>query len=199
MKYLATIILTFIFAMNIYAQETKKSDDLPYYQVPEYGNTKYTAGTVTARMVDGLGFRYRWATEDLREEDLQYKASDSARTILETVDHLLNLSRVILNSTLKVPTDFTKEKPTLTYEEKRKETLQNFEKASAILMKAKSLKKFKIIFIAKKGESQYPFWNQINGPIADAIWHSGQIATLRRAAGNPLSSKVSFLRGKIRE
>ena len=36
-------------------------DDLPYYQIPEYP-AEFTAETVAARMIDGLGFRYRWAT-----------------------------------------------------------------------------------------------------------------------------------------
>lgn len=184
------------FTLTSMAQENKS--ELPYYEVPEY-YSEYTAGTVVARMVDGLGFRYRWATEDLRAVDLEYKISEDGRTSEETINHILGLSRVIVNSTLKVPTDYTVNRPSLTYEQKRKETLENFYKASQILQKAKSLKAFKIKFISARGESEYPFWNQINGPIADAIWHCGQIVSMRRASGNPLNSKVSFLQGKVRE
>ncbi len=194
MKYL----LLLFFTTNIMAQETQNNDKLPYYEVPEY-YSEYTTGTVVARMVDGLGFRYRWATENLRPEDLKYKISEDGRTSEETINHILGLSRVIVNSTLKVPTDYTVNRPSLTYEQKRKETLENFYKASQILQKAKSLKAFKIKFISARGESEYPFWNQINGPIADAIWHCGQIVSMRRASGNPLNSKVSFLQGKVRE
>lgn len=184
------------FTLTSMAQENKS--ELPYYEVPEY-YSEYTAGTVVARMVDGLGFRYRWATEDLQAVDLEYKISEDGRTSEETINHILGLSRVIVNSTLKVPTDYTVNRPSLTYEQKRKETLENFYKASQILQKAKSLKAFKIKFISARGESEYPFWNQINGPIADAIWHCGQIVSMRRASGNPLNSKVSFLQGKVRE
>ncbi len=194
MKYL----LLLFFTTNIMAQETQNNDKLPYYEVPEY-YSEYTTGTVVARMVDGLGFRYRWATENLRPEDLKYKISEDGRTSEETINHILGLSRVIVNSTLKVPTDYTVNRASLTYEQKRKETLENFYKASQILQKAKSLKAFKIKFISARGESEYPFWNQINGPIADAIWHCGQIVSMRRASGNPLNSKVSFLQGKVRE
>ena len=42
---------------------------LPYYEIPDYPET-YTAGSVAARMLDGLGFRYYWATEGLNEDDL---------------------------------------------------------------------------------------------------------------------------------
>lgn len=174
-------------------------DELPYYEVSEYTDVEYTAGTVAARMIDGLGFRYRWSTEDLREVDLNYQITDSSRTTIQTIDHLLGLSRVIVNATLKVPTDFTKQQPELTFEEKRKETLENFKTASAILMTADNLEDFKIQFVFSGGESEYPFWNNINGPIADALWHCGQVTMLRRASGNPISKKVQFLQGKIGE
>ena len=54
-------------------------------------------------MVDGLGFRYYWATEGLRDEDLAYKPSEEARTTSETIDHIYGLTKVIVNSTLKKP------------------------------------------------------------------------------------------------
>lgn len=188
------VSLTLILSINVMAQ-----DELPFYEVADYTDVSYTAGSVAARMVDGLGFRYRWATEDLREEDLAYKITDSSRTSLETIDHILGLSRVIVNATNQVPTDFTKQRPELTFEEKRKETLANLERASRILITAQSLEEFKIEFVFSGGESEYPFWNNINGPIADALWHCGQVTMLRRASGNPISSKVRFLQGKIGE
>jgi hypothetical protein len=55
--------------------------------------------------------------------------------------------------------------------------------------------------IMKRGESQseFPFWNLINGPISDCLWHVGQVVSFRRASGNPLSDKISVLTGKARE
>ena len=197
MKRFAFSVILLILNLTVMAQESN-TNDLPYYEVPEYYEN-YTAGTVAARMVDGLGFRYRWATEDLREVDLIYKPTDSSRTTLQTSDHSLGLSRVIVNATLKVPSNFTKEQPQLTYEQKRKETLENIKKASEILQKATSLTDFNMHIISSRGESEHPFWNSINGPIADAIWHTGQVTLLRRSSGNPISKKVSFLRGKIKE
>ena len=195
MKRLVISFIVLFLNLSMMGQEAK-TDNLPYYEVPEYYET-YTAGTVAARMVDGLGFRYRWATEDLREEDLDYKPTDSSRTTIQTIDHILGLSRVIVNATLKTPSDFTKQQSELNYEQKRKETLENFKKASEILQNATSLTDFNMHFISSKGESEFPFWNSINGPIADALWHTGQVALLRRASGNPISKKVSFLTGKI--
>ncbi len=169
--------------------ELKEKNDLPYYEIEE-APKEYTAGAVAGRMVDGLGFRYYWATESLRDEDLAYKPSKEGRTTGETIDHILGLSHMILNATLNVPNGKTQTK--LTFTEKRKRTLKNFKKASDILKESKDLSKLKIIF----GERKIDFWNAINGPIADATWHVGQIVSFRRSSGNPLPSGVSFLTGK---
>ena len=44
-----------------------------------------------------------------------------------------------------------------------------------------------------------PFWNIINGPISDALWHCGQVVMLRRSSGNPFNSKVNLFSGKLKE
>ena len=194
------IIILFIyitmFTMN--AQNTDNSN-LPYFQIPEYPES-YTAGSVAARMIDGLGFRYYWASKDLRDVDLNYKPSDSGRACKETIHHLYGLSNVIVNAATKTVNDrtnFVKEE--LNFEEKRKKTLLNFKKAADILRSQNDLSDFKLIFKSDKGSSEFPFWNNINGPIADAIWHTGQVVLMRRASGNPFNSKVSVFNGKLRE
>jgi len=68
------------------APEANDMTELPYTTIPAYPEN-YTATGIAARTVDGLGFRYRWATEDLREEDLNYRPDSTARTSLETMDH----------------------------------------------------------------------------------------------------------------
>lgn len=35
---------------------------MPYYEVPEYAK-EFTAGTITARMVDALEFRFYWSSK----------------------------------------------------------------------------------------------------------------------------------------
>ncbi|WP_084373224.1 DinB family protein [Reichenbachiella faecimaris] len=173
-----------------------------YYKIPDYPEN-YNAGTVAARVVDGLGLRYYWGTVGLRADDLDYKPSPEARTAAETIDHIYGLTNVLVNSTRKLPNDFTKEEEEeeLTFEEKRAKTLQNIREASEILKRssAEDLASYKIIFISSRGTSEYPFWNQLNGPLADAIWHVGQVVSFRRASGNPFNSNVSLLRGRLRD
>ena len=61
------------------------------------------------------------------------------------------------------------------------------------------LKAFKIVFQRGDNRSEFPFWNQLNGPIADALWHVGQVVTFRRSSGNPMNPKVSVLQGNVRQ
>lgn len=192
MKHIVITSLLLVISIQMTGQE--KNDH--YYKIPE-APKEYKAGTVVSRMIDGLGFRYYWATYKLRPEDLSYKPSEEARTTEETIDHILGLSQVILNSALKVPNE--KPQPKMTYAEKRAKTLENLKKASAIFKESSDLSEHKIIFKRGNKTSEYPFWNQINGPISDAIWHVGQVVSFRRASGNPFPKGVSVLRGEKRD
>ncbi len=179
------LIFTTIFTMN-------SQEKLPYYEIPEAPN-EFTAGTTASRMVDGLGFRFYWATEGLTEKDLAFKPTDESRTTGETIDHILGLSQVILNATLKVVNGG--KQPVMTFAEKRKKTLENLQQASKILKESTDVSDYKLIF----GETEIPFWNVINGPISDALWHTGQVVSFRRSSGNPFPKGVSVLRGTKKE
>lgn len=170
--------------------------ELPYYEIPEYPS-EYNEGTVVARMIDGLGFRYYWATEGLRAEDLAFKPSEKGRTSEETIDHILGLTNVVLNSALK-KVNQPLEAEGKSFEEKRAMTLNMLKQAADIFRSTDDLNQFRIVFKSENGTNEYPFWNQINGPIADALWHVGQVITHRRTSGNPFNSKVSVFTGKVR-
>ena len=197
MKTKILLLILLIFSLNMINAQDKIEEKLPYYQIPDYPE-EYNQGTVAARIVDGLGFRYYWVTEGLRDEDLKFKPSEDARTTQETIDHLYGLSRVIVNSTLKKP-NVSIEESEMTFAEKRKKTLENFKTAADILRVSTDLSDFKIVFKRDNNSSEYPFWNQLNGPIADAIWHCGQVVSFRRSSGNPFNSKASVFQGKLRD
>lgn len=173
--------------------------DLPYREIPDYPAT-FTAGTVSARVLDGLGFRYYWATEGLRPEDLSFQANKDGRTTMETVTHIYDLTQTIINAARSVPNDATLPKPKLTFEEMRRKTLENIRDASEILKKLtdKQVSELKVIFKNDKGATEFPFWNELNGPIADALWHTGQVVSYRRGSGNPFNAKASVFTGKVR-
>lgn len=196
MKTLFTCLLLLI-ALNVQSQDAMK-DTLPYAEIPE-APENYTAGAVVSRMIDGLGFRYYWATEGLTEKDLAYTPGNDGRTIEQTLKHIYGLSAVIANASKKQPTDRTIETPEMNYEEIRKATLENFKIASELLLVAEDLGEHAIVFKRANGESEFPFWNNINGPIEDAVWHAGQVVVLRRSAGNPINSKVNVFLGKLND
>lgn len=178
-------------------QSEVMGDTLPYKTIPNYPE-KYTPESVIARMIDGVGFRFYWATEGLRKEDLAYKPSPEARTSEQTIDHILGLSNIIINSFTKtVNTQSGEEISSLSFEIKRKKVLENLKKASDMLRSGSiSLEDSKILFKRKDKTLEFPFWNQINGPISDALWHIGQVVTFRRSSGNPFNAKVDVFMGK---
>lgn len=187
-------------AIPLNAQENSSNTSLPYYQIPDYPE-KYTAGNVIARMVDGLGYRYYWASEGLRAEDLAYAPSEDSRDAEHTLEHIYDLSRTILTTIQKNPNVRPFPEEEIDFMEMRKRTLQNLKAASDILRsnKKKDFKESDVVFQRGEKSSNFPFWNLINGPIEDAIYHTGQIVAYRRASGNPIDSKVNVFRGKNRE
>ena len=172
-------------------------DNLPYYEIPEYPS-EYNECTVVARMIDGLGFRFYWATEGLRAEDLAFKPSEKGRTTEETIDHIVGLTNFVYNSALKRANQ-SLDLEGKTFEEKRAITLSMLKEISDIFRSCDDLSKFKIVFKRGDQTNELPFWNQINGPIADALWHVGQVVTHRRTSGNPFNSKVSVFTGTVRQ
>ncbi len=166
-----------------------------YYTIPDTPTT-YTAATVVARLVDGLGFRYFWATEGLTEKDLNYKPSADARTTLETLEHINGLVEILVNTVNKKSTTFGNPAVKISFAQLRDKTLKNIQTASELLKKSDTkLESLDMIFERASNKTEYPFWNLINGPISDALWHVGQVVSFRRGSGNPLPKGVNVLTG----
>ncbi|MFQ3181226.1 MAG: hypothetical protein ACI9Z4_000819 [Polaribacter sp.] len=189
MKINFLIITMLFFTISTNSQET-----LPYYQIPDM-EENYSAQNIVARMVDGLGFRFYWSTEGLRAEDLAYQPKGEGRNCQQTVNHLYDLSKMMLRLT---KTDFKQEqeKDKMTFVEMRKQTLLNIQALSNHIQMSENLSEFTVKIA---GEITVAFFNVINGPMSDAIWHAGQIASFRRSSGNPINSKVNHFTGTVRE
>ena len=195
------IILLFVIMIgpNVHGQEavipSADSSDY-YYNIPGYPES-YSAENVAARLVDGLGFRFYWASEGLRQADLDYKPSAEGRTTAETIDHILGLSFTIINATTSTVNE-SRDRSGMSIAEKRNLALENIRKASENLKSAKAgdIESMRSIFKRDTPpDFELPFWNMVNGPIADAIYHSGQVTTFRRSSGNPIRSGISMFRG----
>jgi len=81
--------------------------------------------------------------------------------------------------------------------ELRKLTLTQLETASLIFqnMNDEELSKQKVIFDREGKTSKFPLWNLLNGPLADAIYHTGQVVSFRRISGNPIPKGVNVFLG----
>ena len=196
MKSLTIILLLFVSGIRLAGQDKA----LPYYEIPPQPE-KYSAGGIASRMIDGLGFRYYWATEGLRAEDLAFKPGVDARTSEETINHIYDLSVIIVNATTKTTNTPQSNKSNPGFSEIRRLTLENLKAASDRLRVCtdEEMNEFKIVFKRDNRTTEFPFWNNINGPIADALWHVGQVVTFRRSSGNPFTDKVSVFTGKARQ
>ena len=182
-----------IFCTVIIANSQEK---LPYYEIHE-APEKFTAGTVVSRMIDGLGFRFYWASEGLMEDDLNFKPSEEARTSIETIQHIFGLTNMIHNCVTQERHENGNPKE-MTFEELRKSILVRLKESSDILRNSDDISQFKIVMGSGDRKTELPFWNQINGPIADALWHTGQVVSFRRSSGNPYNSNASVFSGKVR-
>ena len=184
--------LTLLFFVSSFAM----AQALPFSQIPE-APKQLTPSTTLLRMVQGLGFRYYWATEGLRKEDLDYRPSQEASSSLETLQHLYSLSKTIAEAVQNIPSKRPDTKAPVTLEFLRAETLTNLELAAQVLSQAdqEGLERMKIVFDREGKQSAFPLWNLINGPISDALYHTGQVVSFRRTSGNPIAKGVNVFLG----
>ena len=177
-----------------------EKDTLPYYEIPTYPDS-FSAELVVARMIDGLGFRFYWATEGLRPEDLAFRPSPEARSTEETIGHILELCNFIMTTVQQAPNLLSGEEVSaMSFEAKRKQTLESLKTASDLLKTGPgTLADYPLVFQNGGQRNEFPFWNMLNGPIADALWHTGQVVSFRRSSGNPFDSRASVFTGRFRE
>lgn len=184
------VFLLSLIAMTI--TNAQENAGLPYAEIPK-SEENYTASSSVGRMVDALGFRYYWASHALSAKDLAYKISADSRSCQETVSHIYELT-VMTCRLLKIAGKPQKEIGKLSFKELRAQTLRNIEVISNAIKESQDLANFDQ---KKEGKVTLPFYHIINGPLADAIWHTGQLAVFRRASGNPINPKINHFAGTI--
>ena len=83
------------------------------------------------------------------------------------------------------------------YKALRKATLSLLSIASEklILATEEEVSQMKVVFDRQGKISSFPVWNLMNGPLQDAIYHTGQIVSFRRTTGNPIPKGVNVFLG----
>lgn len=151
-----------------------------YHRIPAYPE-EVSVGTILTRLLDGLGFRFYWSTEGLRRTDYQYRPRRDCMSVEELVRHIWGLVNWVTLSA----TDTGFERPG-DIEETREQILDmiHYLRNETMSMRAGELADITI--------DGHSFWHIINGPIADALTHVGQINSFRRLSGNPVHGANVF-------
>jgi hypothetical protein len=144
-----------------------------FNRIPPYPET--VSGTTTiVRLLDGLGFRFRWSTEGLTDEDYGFRPAPDCMSIEELVGHVWGLVNWVSQS---VGLDGSERGDEAAITRGRVLEIIHAIRDALCSMSDEDLKETTI-----RG---MPFWHIINGPISDALTHVGQINSFRRLAGNP--------------
>ncbi len=149
-------------------------------EVPEEISTV----NVICRMLDGLGFRFYWVTEGMTKEQYYFKPDYEYHGISELVSHIWDLVNWMHTGLF----DEEVERPESIIDQ-RNHILEIIEK---LRDRFQNMSPEDLDNVSLNG---LPFWNLINGPIADALSHVGEISVLRSLAGYP-NKKAQFFSGK---
>lgn len=193
-KVIAVLVIGLCYSTT--AQRDSMTTQLPFDTIGIYPDT-LTPATMLARSIEGLGFRYYWATAGLEVVDYNFTSGNGNRTSREIMEHLLGLSDMICNVVLGKPNIRPRPNTKKSDFVRRRTTLHNLKRAADYLMANPDLNLEARPIIFQRGEniSDLPHWHLYNGPLADAIWHCGQIVSNRRASGNPINPSVSVFMG----
>lgn len=138
--------------------------------------------TAIARMVDALGFRYRWSLEGLNDDFLVFRPSPDSMNVKELLVHIHFLA-----SRLHACFVEERDRPLAasSLHGIKDETLEILHSIRERLVAMPDSELSQRSVVRKANNAVFPFWNFINGPLADALTHVGQINSWRRIAGHP--------------
>lgn len=160
--------------------------------------TQLNTGTILARMVEGIGFKYFWATEGLTESDLAYSPGNENRTLLQTLDHMYNMldftGYVLEGKTYPFP----ETENGWTFAVLRDQTLKRIAKIQQHLLSLEDqdLNGKSIHLTMNEQPMEFPIWHLFNGPLIDFMSHLGQVVVFRRANHNPIDPYVQPFMGQ---
>jgi uncharacterized damage-inducible protein DinB len=149
------------------------NQSLPFRHINGYP-ARTNGPSVIARLLDGLGFRFHWATDGLSADHYTFSPGQGCQSIGELVCHIWGLVNWVHLSVFG-------------QEEQRPEDA-SAQRAHALAMLHKLREHFVTLddaALETVSINGRPFWHMINGPLADALTHVGQINAFRRLAGNP--------------
>ena len=126
------------------------------------------------RLVDAIGFRFRWAAEGMVDTDLPYKPAPDCMTHAELIVHIHDLL-VTAAKNAGMPS----EEPLPAFASSGQMTSRVLDVCTRLSALFKSMSETDLA-------ARTPgLWTMINGHLADCLTHIGQILSWRRLAGAP--------------
>jgi hypothetical protein len=148
--------------------------------IPDPSDT-YTATTVTIRMLQAVEYRFCRATQDLDASHYDFRPTPDAMPLGDLISHIGDL---VTWTAASLSVDCEKPGTDL-------DAIQDILQKTAGQLETMSDADLTAVKLGGTRE----FWYAINGPIADALTHIGQINTYKRLIGiTPTSG--SYLDGK---
>jgi hypothetical protein len=141
-----------------------------------------SAGAILGRLADAVGFRYRWATEGITAADMAARPAEGCMSLGELLAHVLELLSWVAGRVGVQP-----HSEPVQSGEPRVLRARTLELAAALGARFKAMPDGELaaVRIRSSRGDELPIWNVVNGPLADALTHVGQILSWRRIAGSP--------------
>jgi hypothetical protein len=155
------------------------------------GPETVTGSAVLVRLVEGIGFRFAWATEGLREPDLSCRPTPETMSIAELAAHVRDLVTWVAIAAGAVPADTKPPASPPPFASVRQRTLEVLSLLRARLADMSDGDIGTIRIGSRAGPVPWP--HIVNGPLSDALTHIGQINVIRRSSGNPVPKANVFL------
>jgi hypothetical protein len=168
------------------------STGLDFSSIPP-GPAQVSGGAVLTCLVAGIGFRFYWVTEGLRDEDIALRVIPEAMSIAELTVHVLELAEWVAEAAVAIPKADGTPNGDPAFPENRRRALEMLALLRDRFSAMRDEEISAIRLPARAGGLPWP--HIINGPLADALTHVGQINLLRRASGNPVP-KANVLLGQ---
>jgi len=153
--------------------KTNKGIGMDYHRIDEYPES-VSAAAVIVRLLDGLGFRFFWATYELDGSDYEFTTAKGKNSIGWIVSHIWGLMNWIY---ISITGEKAKRPPSII--DQRNHSLDLIRMIREIITRMSDEQ------LAEVRIEGLPFWHIINGPVSDALGHVGQINMARRLMGKP--------------
>ena len=144
-----------------------------------------------ARLLEGLGFRLRWACEGLTEEDCAETPIPGTWSIGEQIAHVVVLVRFGRRALEEGQAPWEGEDPAYNHPLGYMHALEEISQTIGLLRKYPE--RLSTATLSAGPEHLFPAAYLVNGPWADALTHVGQIIVLRKAIGKPAPAVQPFL------